>query len=250
MKALILFSCLLFSPLAGGQTLRVAVASNFLSPFKALKKEFQKETDAKILLSSGSTGKLAAQIQQGAPYDIFFSADQKRISFLDKKNLIRQKSRMTYAIGRLALFSTEFNLKKKSLSEALKLKFNHLSIARPKLAPYGLAAREVLQNHSQWKSLKKKIVYGNNISQAHQFVVTGAADAGLVALPQVKSHEKKEDYKKIPVKWHAPIRQEAAILKSSKNTQLAQKLFQFIASKRGQKIIRSFGYKTSKGDKQ
>ena len=242
----LLLAFLLFNiPAAWADELRVAVASNFLLPIKELSSEFEKNSANKIVVISASTGKLYAQIKQGAPFDILLAADSLRPELLEKEGIGISGSRFTYAVGRLALWST---YTKFFLRNDLKIfnqkKFRYIAIANPKTAPYGKAAKQVLRKKGFWDQLQAKLVRGENISQTFQFLVTGNADIGFIALSQLRKNQKElKGYSwTIPSEWHDPIRQQAILLKRAKRNKTALEFLNFIKSNRVQKIIESYGY--------
>ena len=230
---------------AQASELRIAVASNFILPLKELSKEFQDSRGKKILLISGSTGKLFAQIIQGAPFDIFLAADSYRPKLLEKEGLGVPGTRFTYALGRLVLWSLNSKfIFKTDLQVLNKKNFRYLAIANPKTAPYGKAAEQVLRKKGLWKKIQDRLVRGENISQTFQFVVTGNADFGFIAFSQfAKKKSKLRGYSfTIPEDWHNPIRQQAILLKRAKANKLALDFINFLQNKHTKKIIESYGY--------
>ena len=167
----------------------VAVASNFIKPMKDLSKRYEEFSNQSITVISGSSAKLMAQIKQGAPYDLFFSADQEKVSQLIEYGLADTASRQKYAKGRLVLWSKaclrQTNMPEQtSYQRLINKEFKYLAIANPTLAPYGRAAVESLKSLGLYNSLKGKLVYGENIAQTFQFVYSANSDLGLVALSQ------------------------------------------------------------------
>lgn len=241
-----LFALLLFHiPSAWANELRVAVASNFLLPLKELSREFEKNTAHKVVVISASTGKLYAQIKQGAPFDILLAADSLRPELLEKEGIGVPGSRFTYAVGRLALWSADTELYLKNDLQVLNQKnFRYLAIANPKTAPYGKAAEQVLRKKGFWDQLQTKLVRGENISQTLQFLVTGNADIGFIALSQLKKNQLKfKGYSwTVPSEWHDPILQQALLLKRAKTNKAAKEFLKFLKSNRVQKILESYGY--------
>ena len=223
----------------------VAVASNFAEPLQKLKAEFEKNSSHRISISIGSSGKLYAQIINGAPFEIFLSADQARPILLEKAQEIVQSSRFTYAIGRLTLWSADKSQitddGKKVLSSAA---FSTLAIANPQLAPYGRAAREVLSSLGVFESLKDKIVEGQNIGQTFSFVATGNAQLGLVARSYVMSHRNKITGSSwdVPLDLYQPIRQDGVLITGADKNPAAIAFFDFIKSQKARALIAQFGY--------
>ena len=233
--SLCILFCLPFNSLA--ETLRIAVASNFKTTMSKLTTQFEQQTGHKILLSFGSTGKHYAQILHGAPYDIFFAADAERPALLEKQQRAHAGSRFTYALGKLVLWSPDQNLftDEKVLSSN---KFHKLAIANPRLAPYGVAAKQVLQSRKQWQHLQGKLVRGENIAQTYQFVQTGNAQLGFIAYSQVID-KVKGSFWLVPTSLYSPIEQQAVLL--TDNT-AAKSFIHFIKSKQTLRLIQESGY--------
>jgi len=223
--------------------LRIAVASNFLLPLKALSKNFKESTGHKVVVISGSTGKLYAQIKQGAPFDILLAADSIRPELLEKEGIGVSGSRFTYAVGRLVLWSNDSKLPLKNDLQILNHKnFRYLAIANPKTAPYGKAAEQVLRKKGFWEQIQNRLVRGENISQTFQFVMTGNADIGFIALSQLRKTQGLGFSWLVPQEWHDPIQQQGILLKRAKRNKAARKFLNFIKSNRIQKQIESYGY--------
>ena len=173
------------------------------------------------------------------------AADSLRPELLEKEGIGISGSRFTYAVGGLALWSANTKLfLRNDLKVLNKKNFRYLAIANPKTAPYGKAAEQVLRKKGFWDQLQAKLVQGENISQTFQFLVTGNADIGFIALSQLRKNQKKlKGYSwKIPSEWHDPIRQQAILLKRAEKNKTALKFLNFIKSNRVQKIIESYGY--------
>lgn len=222
---------------------KIAVAANFAVPLGRISEAFSKETGHKLVVSSGATGKFYSQIREGAPFEILLSADQEHPKKLVAENLAVAGSQFTYAIGKLALWSSKDDFVD-SKGEVLKSNsFKHLAIANPKLAPYGAAAQEVLENKGLWKSIKPKLVYGENIAQTHQFVSTGNAELGFVAFSQIQSAKGiKGSYWLIPQTLYTPIKQDAVLLAKGRSNPVAKQFLEFLKSKTAKSIISEFGY--------
>jgi molybdate transport system substrate-binding protein len=225
------------------EEIMVAVASNFTTAITTLAECFESDTGHKVTLVFGSTGKHYAQIRNGAPFDAFFAADIKRPELLEKDEIALPGSRFTYAKGKLILWSPKAGYVDRDGKVLKQEKFRHLAIANPKLAPYGEAAREVLQARGVWDALKAGTVRGENIGQAFQFVKTGNAELGFVAWSQVKRPGKPMEgsWWEVPQVLYTPIEQQAVLLKEKA---AARAFLSFVGSDKAQALIRSFGYGT------
>jgi molybdate transport system substrate-binding protein len=228
---------------ANAETVNVAVAANFSAPMKIIAGDFEKVSGHTVTISSGSTGKFYAQIKNGAPFDIFLAADDKTPIKLEKENEIVPGSRFTYAIGTLVLWSAKEGYVDAKGDILKKQTYTHLSIAAPKLAPYGLAAKETLEKLKLWDAVQPKLVQGENIAQAHQFVATGNAELGFVALSQIYRDGKGSAWI-VPAEYHNPIRQDAVVLNKGKDNAAAAALMAYLKDEPARKVIRSFGYAT------
>ena len=226
---------------AESPVVRIAVASNFALTLKELVRDYENRNEYKVSISQASTGKLFAQIIHGAPYDIFFAADEKRPDLLIKKNLV--KTGVVYAQGQLVMLARgESGLCQSALN---KTTLNKLAIANPKIAPYGLAAKQVLMSLNKWKTLQSKLVMGENVLQTYQFLLSGSADAGFIAKSLLENSGKLDTY----CKWHVPLdlyqtlNQKAVVLKRSKGNLAVESFFNYIQSDKAKIIIRSNGYR-------
>ena len=238
-----LFFCILLIPsYSTADTLRLAVASNFISPIKQLATKFEEETGHSLQLSFGSSGKLFAHIKNGAPYDILLSADLTKPQRLIKEQLALPESLIIYAKGQLALWSIN-PIAETSLKDAI-LKASRIAIANPTLAPYGKAAEETLRNLSIWDDVQSKIVQGENIGQTYQFVYSQNAEVGFVALTQTLAGQKKGHLIRVPNTLHGKINQAAVILTRAHNIELAKTFMAFIMRTDIQEEIVQFGYST------
>lgn len=240
---LLLFT-LAITPIAKAETISAAVASNFTEAMKAIAYEFEIRSGHQVQLSFGSSGKFYAQIKQGAPYELFFSADQLKPALLEQEGLTAPGSRFTYAIGTLALWSadpTKVDAEAKVLTEG---DFKKLAIANPKLAPYGAAAIETLQALGIESSTRNKLVQGENIAQAYQFAATGNAELGLVALSQIIDEGKIKTGSAwiVPANLYTPIRQDAVLLRHAEQSKAARQLLAFVRSEQARALIATYGY--------
>ena len=223
---------------------KVAVAANFSAPMKVIAEQFERDTGHKAILSLGATGQLYAQIRNGAPFEIFLSADDETPLKLEKDGLAVIGTRFTYAIGKLVLWSKNPQLVD-SKGEVLKTNsFEKIALANPKLAPYGAAAMQTLQKIGLASSLAPKIVEGSNISQTYQFVASGNAALGFVALSQVYENGRLKEGSawQVPAHLHEPIRQDAILLKHAKDNSAAEALMKYLRSEKARNIIVAYGY--------
>jgi len=222
---------------------RLAVASNFAGPAEQLARAFEKRhPGAKIEVSAGASGKLYAQISQGAPFHIFLSADVERPQKLASEGHALASSRVHYALGRLVLVGSAMKAESDGPSVLKQGDFKHLAIANPKTAPYGVAAQQVLTKLGLWEQLAPRLVRGENITQAYQFVTTGAAELGFVALSSVLNDEKPRW--EVPPAFHAPIQQDAVLLIPGTKHALADDFMAFLESAEAKTMIRAAGYGT------
>ncbi len=244
MKAFLsVFLFLLLLPVAQAGQVRVAVAANFLATVKALAPLFEKQSGHELVISGASTAKLYAQIINGAPFDVFLSADQTHLLKLERAGKLVLGSRFIYATGKIVLWSSETILTDES--QIVADEFSWFAIANPRTAPYGQAAQQVLKNLGLWQAVKPKLVQGESIAQAFQFVATGNAQLGLVALSQVlnpANTANRQGYWRIPVNLYKPLQQEAALLKHGRDNFAAKHFLQFIRSDAAINIMRRYGY--------
>lgn len=223
----------------------VAVATNFSDVLKTLDPKFETASGHRLRFSSGSTGKLYAQIVNGAPFDIMLAADTRRPELLEASVHGVAGSRFTYAVGRLALWSEDSARIGADGASALKgANFKHLAMANPKLAPYGMAARQTLESLGLWEALQGRIVLGENIGQAFSLVATGNAELGFVALSALKSPGSAKGGSRwdVPLDLYKPIRQDAVLLAHGRENPAAQAFLAFLQSADARKIIATFGY--------
>lgn len=243
-KLLILACSLLLTTTAHAEKIMVAVAANFAAPMKAIAADFEKESGHKVVLSFGSSGKFYSQITNGAPFQLFLSADEEKPARLEKDGLVVTGSRFTYAVGTLVLWSPQADFVD-AQGEVLRTgSYNKLAIASPRLAPYGSAAIEVLTRLGLLATVEPKFVQGENIAQTHQFVSTGNAEFGFVALSQVMQAGKISSGSAwvVPSTLHSPIRQDAVLLTTAKGNIAAEALAAYLKSDKAKVIIRSYGY--------
>jgi molybdate transport system substrate-binding protein len=223
---------------------KVAVASNFYKPMQQLAKEFEQSTGNKIILSAGSTGALYAQIKNGAPFEIFLAADQRRPQELSNEKLAIESSRFTYAQGKLALWSKKLGFNtQQDFTNALAT-MDHIAIANPKNAPYGAAAIDTMQQLGIYEKAQPKLVEGNNIGQTYQYVSSETVICGFVALSQVYENGQLSEGSAwlVPSHLHRPLKQDAVLLTLGEKSSAAQNLLSFLQSEPVKQTIRSFGY--------
>ena len=223
---------------------QVAVAANFTAPAKLLAAEFEKDSGHRAQLAFGGTGKFYAQIRNGAPFEVLLAADDETPAKLAQEGIAVAGSRYTYATGRLALWSARPGHVDDKGEVLKKAGFRHLAIANPKLAPYGAAAVEVLAALKLLDAMQPRFVQGENIAQAHQFVASGNAELGFVALSQIMQGGKIAAGSAwiVPTDLHRPIRQDAVLLNKGRGRPAAEAWLGFLKSDKAQAIIRSFGY--------
>ncbi len=223
----------------------VAVATNFSNTAKLLKEDFERRSEHRITLATGSTGVLYSQITQGAPYDLFLAADESRPKLLEQSDIARAGSSFTYAIGRLTFWSTNQRDLEFDTDGYLQLgEYRSIAIANPKLAPYGLAAIEFLNAIGAQDVVDNQIVTAENVGQAYALVATKNADGGFVARSQIAKTEPHSEQRvwNIPSDMHTPIRQNAVLLKRAHSNSAAMAFFEYLKSAESQQIIFSQGY--------
>lgn len=230
-----------------GDNILIAAASNLRFAMHDICKDFQEENPSvHTKVSYGSSGNFFAQIKQGAPFDIFFSADTTYPELLKKEGLTAKEMQKVYAVGKIVLwFPKESKIDSDEGMRALtSSEVKKLAIANPRHAPYGRAAEESLRYYGLWEEVKGKLIYGENISQTAQFVHTGAADAGIVALSLAISpkmlHEGK--YWLIPDESHSDIEQVYVVLEKGKGKKSIRKFLDFICGEKGSNILSRYGF--------
>lgn len=225
------------------EDLRIAVASNFSGAMTEIATRFEARTGRDVSLSFGSTGKYYAQIRNRAPYELFFAADARRPALLEEEGVALPGSRFTYAIGKLVLWSSHAGYVDDAGRVLVDGSFRFLAMANPDLAPYGAAARQVLEAKGLWEALATRIVRGENIGQSFQYVRSGNAELGFVAYSQVMHSGKSigGSLWVVPDSLYAPIEQQAVLLK---DTESARRFIAFVQGEEAQRIIHDFGYET------
>lgn len=243
-RTVCLFAALAFASVAYAAEVQVAVAANFTAPMQKIAAEFEKDTGHKAVLAFGATGKFYAQISNGAPFEVLLCADDETPAKLEKELLTVPGTRFTYAIGKLVLWSAKDGYVD-GKGDILKAgDFKHIAIANPKTAPYGAAAVEVLKKLNLIDALQPKLVQGENISQTHQFVSSGNAQLGFIALSQVYKDGKVVSGSGwiVPANLYDPIRQDAVVLAKGSANPAAKALTEYLKSDKAKGIIKSFGY--------
>jgi molybdate transport system substrate-binding protein len=235
-----------FPSVAGTEgQITVAGAATLSFAFKEMAAEYEKETGCKVVLSLGSTGMLAKQIEHGAPFDVFFAADTAHIDDLAAKGKVVPESIEPYARGRIALAVRKGAGIKADGLEGLADGSYRIAIANPEHAPYGKAAMEAMKSAGLWEELKPRLVYGENIRQTLQFVQSGNAPAGFVSLSIAGVPE--VDYTLIPEWMHNPIEQAAAVVSTSKEARAARDFIKFVKGPKGAPIMKKYGFMLPEG---
>ena len=223
---------------------QVAVAANFTLPMQRIAADFERDSGHKALLSFGATGRFYAQIKNGAPFELLLSADDETPARLAREGAAVVTSRFTYAIGRLVLWSAQAGVVDGQGAVLKAGSYRHLAIANPKTAPYGAAAVEVLTGLGLQGAVSPKLVQGENIAQAQQFVASGNAELGFVALSQVWRDGQLTSGSAwvVPSSLHTPIRQDAVLLTLGRDKPAALALMRYLQTDKVRSTIRSFGY--------
>lgn len=229
---------------ANANTLMIAVASDFSQVAKQLAHQFKKQTGASVIISIGATGTLFSQIKNGAPYAVLLSADITTPQQLIKQGNAVKNSCFTYATGQLVLWSAQKSLVDPQGHVLFTHAFQHLAIANPQLAPYGMAAQAVIAQLKLTQQLKNKIVEGENINNTYQYVASGNAELGFVALSQVYYQGKITSGSAwiVPANLYPVIKQDAVLTLAGAQNKLAQQFMFFLKSFAAKKIIRQYGY--------
>lgn len=231
---------------ATANELTIAAASDLNFAFKELVGAFERQTGTHVRLTLGSSGNFFAQIQNGAPYDLYFSADIAYPRKLDEAGLAVSGSLYKYAVGRIVLWVPNGSTVdvQQGLTALLDPSVRKIAIANPKHAPYGRAAVAAMEHFKVYDRVKEKMVLGENISQAAQFVESGACETGIIALALALAPSMKAAgaYWDIPIDAHPPLEQGAVILKSSKNHDMARLFLEFVKGPQGQEVMKRYGF--------
>jgi molybdate transport system substrate-binding protein len=246
MKIRLLLATLAFSGTALADEVQVAVAANFTAPAKQIAADFEKDTGHKVALSFGATGKFYAQIRNGAPFEVLLSADDTTPAKLETEGAAVAGTRFTYATGRLVLWSARSGYVDDKGEVLKKGDFKHVSVANPKLASYGTAAVEALTALKLLDTVQPKFVQAENIAQAHQFIASGNAELGFVALSQVFRDGKFGEGSAwvVPAKLHQPIQQDAVILEKGRGKPAAEAWVKYLKGDKAKAVIKSYGYES------
>ena len=221
----------------------VAVAANFTVPIQKIAPDFEKDTGHKIVASFGSTGAFYAQIKNGAPFEVLLAADDETPAKLIKENAAVAGTQFTYAIGKLVLWSAKPGGVDGAGEVLKKGGFDHIALANPKLAPYGAAGVETMKARGVYDALQSKVVTADNITQTYQFISSGNAQLGFVALSQVLKDGKIEGSAwLVSANLYQPIRQDAVILEKGRGKPAADALLKYLRGDKARAIIKSFGY--------
>ena len=242
---LVLVVSLFFPGNLSAEVINVAVAANFNKPLRQLATVFESQTSHRVLVSSGSTGKIYAQTVHGAPYHLFLSADVHHPKLLEETGMAVSGSRFTYAMGRLVLWSSAAT--GKTVDETF---FNHenpkiIAMANPKVAPYGRAAEEVLESLGVLQHFSERTALGENVGQTLSFVASKTVSTGFVALSQILSLKDKiptQEVWKIPQQLYSPLRQDAILLRPGEHHAGALAFMAFLKSQQARSIIEKMGY--------
>ena len=243
-RLLALTAALAFTTLARADVVQVAVAANFTAPARALAEVFARTTGHEAKLSFGATGAFYTQIKNGAPFDVLLAADNERPARLEKEGDTVPGSRFTYATGQLVLWSAKPGLVDDEGAVLKHGQFGKIAIANPKNAPYGAAAVEAMEKLGLAATLQPKLVTGESIGQTFNFIATGNAELGFVALAQVLDGGKLKSGSMwvVPAQYHAPIIQDAVILKRAANNPAAKAWMELLKTPQSKALIRSYGY--------
>ena len=221
----------------------IGVASNFLTPMKALKENFESINDGKIFISSGSSGSLYSQIINGAPLDIFLSADQHLPQKLEETSKAILGTRFTYATGKLVVYSTKQFLSSQSFPQLLTSnKISYIGIGKPGYVPYGRAGKEVLKSLNIFKKISSKLVFGKSVNQVFLMNYFGNLDIGFISKTDFLSNNKRGKIWEIPQNLYSPIKQDAILLKNGENKNNANLFLKFLSSKSTKEYLKKFGY--------
>ena len=247
-RTVITLALLLLGQASWSATVLVAVAANFSKPMAEIVSQFEKATGHSVKLSFGSSGKFVSQLENGGPFEVLLSADEKGPEKLEQAGLTVPNSRFVYALGKLVLWSATPNFVDDKGKILMTSNFKHLALADPKVAPYGAAAIDVLKKMKLLEKLQPLFVQGENIAQTYQFISTANAELGFLALSQVIENGKIVGGSSwiIPDNLHAPIRQGAVLMKKGAENPAARALIDYLKSIPALAIIDKYGYDLAK----
>ncbi|NWG30384.1 MAG: molybdate ABC transporter substrate-binding protein [Rhodocyclaceae bacterium] len=245
MKFASLIVALSFSSLALADDVQVAVGANFNAPMKIIAADFEKDTGHKAVVSLGTVGKFFAQIKSGAPFEVLISSDKETPDRLVAEGLAIESTRRTYAYGRLVLWSAKPNYVDAKGEVLKKGAFKHLALANPKLAVYGAAGQEALKHMGVLDAVQSRIVLAENITQAHQFISTGNAELGFVALSQIVGKDggiASGSAWVLPADLYPQIKQDAIVLNLGRDKPAAKALVDYLKTPKARAVIKAYGY--------
>ena len=221
--------------------INVAAAANLTDAFAEVAKQFTAETGVRVVYSFGATADLSKQIENGAPFDVFASADVTHVDRLNDKGLLTSGTRSLYARGRLVLWTPPGGrVQVSSISEVARAEVSHVAVAKPDVAPYGRAAVEAMRALNLWGQVEPKVVYAQNVAQAKQFASSGNAEAAFIPLALVKPNE--GSFIEVDERLHGPIDQALGVVKASGRQGAARRFTDFVLGEKGQAILARFGY--------
>src|SRR3984893_4818911 len=245
-QLLVLLAILSMGSYARAQSVKVAAAADLKFAMAELASQFEKQSGAKLDVTYGSSGNFLTQLQNGAPFDLFFSADSEYPKKLEAAGLTAPGTLREYAVGHIVIWTpsdSEINAAKDGWKSLLDPRVKKIAIASPEHAPYGRAAVAALKKAGIYEQVKDKLVYGENISQAAEFVQSGNAQAGIVALSLALSPAMRNGKKwEIPADSYPPIKQAVVLLKGSKNKDAARRFLDFVSGSQGLEILQRFGF--------
>lgn len=218
----------------------VSAASDLTGAFKEIGGMYEKESGNKVTFNFGSTGILAQQIEGGAPIDLFAAANKRYVDDLERKGLTIPETKRVYAIGRIVLATPKGGVKLNSLQALMRPETKRIAIANPSHAPYGMAAKEAMEKTGIWEKVKDRVVYGENIRQAMQYLETGSVDAAILALSI--SIGSDVSYTLIPHELYSPIEQTLTVIKGAKNEKKAREFADFITGPKGRAVMKRYGF--------
>ncbi|WP_018665019.1 molybdate ABC transporter substrate-binding protein [Heyndrickxia acidiproducens] len=228
------------------EEINVAAASDLTKSFQKIGKQFEKQTGIKVKFIFGASGELEAQIENGAPYDVYAAANHTYVKKLKDKNLITANSDKVYALGEIGVATRKDSKIQPADPDGLTSRqVKKIAIANPKTAPYGMAAKQALQKAGIWDKVKDKLVYAKNISDTLTYVQSGNAEAGLVSHSLVQGEPVR--YRMIDDSLYDPLQQTMAVVKNSKQQKAAQKFCAFLTGPQGKRILKQYGYAIPEG---